>query len=120
MALVIRGKTTCSVCGLVLKSSHDVVGFPPVLPPDHLLWRFSDSAMHRSCYEQWEHHDYFEAVVRKRSQLWDDRPANLKLTADEINALEPEKRVQFWGAVDAWSAKAVEDMRDFLSSLGLP
>ena len=93
-----------------MESSQDILAVPPVLPPDHPLWRFSDSAMHSGCYEQWEHHDYFEAVLRKHSQLWDDRPANLKLTAEEINALSPESRAR--------SARAVEGMRDFISSLG--
>jgi hypothetical protein len=61
--------------------------------------------MHNSCYEQWECPDYFEAALRKRSQLWDERPAHLKLTADEINALSPDKRAQFWSAVNGWFAK---------------
>jgi hypothetical protein len=120
MALVIRGKTTCSVCGLILEPNQDVVGFPHFLPPDHRLWRFSDSAMHNSCYEQWEHHDYFGTVLRKRTKLWDDRPAHLKLTAEEIEALSAEKRVQFWSAVDAWSAKALEDIGAVLGSFSRP
>jgi hypothetical protein len=28
-----------------------------------------------------------------------------------------ESRAQFWNAVDAWSAKSVEDMTDFINSL---
>jgi hypothetical protein len=120
MALVIRGKTKCSVCGLLLETDQDIVCFPHFLQPDHPLWRFSDSAMHNRCYERWGHHDFFETVLRKRSQIWDDRPKHLKLTADEIDALSAEDRAQFWGAVDAWSAKAAEEIRDFLGSLGRP
>lgn len=72
MPLVLRGKSTCSLCGLVLESDQ-IVGLPPVLPPDHPLWRFSDSAMHESCYENWRHRDYFKSVLRKRGELWYDR-----------------------------------------------
>ena len=120
MPLVLRGKTVCSFCGLVLASDQDLVGLPPVLPPDHPLWRFSDSAMHESCYEQGQHREYFETVLRKRNELWDSRPAHLKLKADEISALSKEARDRFWAEVDAWSAKTVEGVREFLRSPGQP
>jgi hypothetical protein len=91
-----------------------------VLPPDHPLWKFSDSAMHELCYEHWQHRDYFESVLRKRSELWDSRPTHLKLKADEINALSKEARAQFWTEVDAWSAKTFEGVKEFLKTLGPP
>jgi hypothetical protein len=101
-----------------LESDQDVVGLRHVLPPAHPLWRFSDSAMHELCYEQWEHHDYFESVLRKHSELWDSRPARLKLKANEIAALSKENRARFWTEVDVWSAKTIEGLNEFLRSLG--
>jgi hypothetical protein len=108
------------LCGLVLEPDQDIVGLAPVLPPDHPLWKFSDSAMHELCYEHWQHRDYFESVLRKRSELWDSRPTHLKLKADEINALSKEARAQFWTEVDAWSAKTFEGVKEFLKTLGPP
>jgi hypothetical protein len=104
----------------VLESGQNIAGLPPVLPPGHPLWRFSDSAMHEACYEHWQHRDHFESVLRKRNELWESRPAHLKLTADEISALSKNDRERFWTEVDAWSAKTLEGVKDFLKSLGPP
>jgi hypothetical protein len=30
------------------------------------LWKFSDSGMHRRCYESWEHRDEFTSRYRER------------------------------------------------------
>jgi len=54
LAIVIRGKTACSICGRTLLDGDDVVLFPHFIPDDaHPLWRFSDSAMHRVCFQDW-------------------------------------------------------------------
>lgn len=60
MTLVIRGKTTCALCGRVLELGETIVGFTHFLGPQHPLWRYSDSAMHRACYERWPERATFD------------------------------------------------------------
>ena len=57
MALIFLGKSTCSICGAVLASGQAIIGCPHVVPIGDPLRRFSDSGMHESCFEQWEHRE---------------------------------------------------------------
>ena len=60
MALIIRGKTECSLCGTVLIDGDDLVATSNfIADEDDPLWRFSDSAMHRQCFLSWEHRQRF-------------------------------------------------------------
>lgn len=65
MAIFIRGKTTCRICGQVLMSNAGMVGFPSMeLPPG--LGELGDSCLHRNCLDAhprhgellqaWKHH----------------------------------------------------------------
>jgi hypothetical protein len=119
MALWFSGRSECSICGLVLNSDQDVIGHPHVLPPDHPLWRFSDSAMHRICYERWEHHDYFESVLLKYKELFESRPGP-RLGVEEIIALSKEERARLAQDIDKWEARASEAWKSILSALGAP
>ncbi len=59
MAIVIRGKTMCSLCDAILSDTDDIVMFPHFISVQtHPLWRFSDSAMHRSCFAGWPQASY--------------------------------------------------------------
>jgi hypothetical protein len=45
-----------------LLAADDVVGTPHFIGDSaDPLWRYSDSAMHRSCFVGWEHRDAFRA-----------------------------------------------------------
>ena len=56
MALVLLGKTECSICGVVLNEEDDMVATTHFIADQNdPLWQFSDSAMHRSCFLEWEH-----------------------------------------------------------------
>ena len=60
MAIVVRGKTNCSVCRCVIGADDRVVLMPHFIWSDaHPLWRFSDSGMRQSCFEGWEHASAF-------------------------------------------------------------
>jgi hypothetical protein len=120
MALCLRGKTPCSICGVVLQEGDDVVLHPHVLPSDHPLWRFSDSSMHRVCYQQWECHEYFETILRKYRDLWNARPAALRLTRQQIDALTREGRARFFAELEQWSRTNFQEVKRFLSGLGSP
>ena len=60
MALILLGKTECSICGVVLYEGDALVATTHFIA-DHNdpLWRFSDSAMHKSCFLEWEHRRSF-------------------------------------------------------------
>jgi len=63
MALLIRGKTKCSICERVSESGDAWVGTPHfIADQNHHLWKFSDSAMHQSCFRSWEHAEEFRKL----------------------------------------------------------
>ena len=60
MALISRGKTECSICGVVLEEGDDLVATTHFIADQaDPLWRFSDSAMHGSCFLEWEQRQNF-------------------------------------------------------------
>ena len=66
MALVIRGKTTCSICGQVQRDGADLVATTHFIRDDaHPLWRYSDSAMHRACFLNWPQANAFRAAFNE-------------------------------------------------------
>ena len=67
VALILFGKTECSLCGNVFMAGDEIVATSHFIADrDDPLWRFSDSAMHRSCFLAW---DRREAFVAKFNQL---------------------------------------------------
>jgi len=54
LALILRGKTPCSICGDVINDGDVVVATSHFIgDKDDPLWRFSDSGMHRDCFLSW-------------------------------------------------------------------
>jgi len=50
VAIWIRGKSKCPLCGLVLDPDADVQMFPSGLfSPDEPAWEVNDAAVHRAC-----------------------------------------------------------------------
>ena len=61
MALVVRGRTLCFLCGAPLEEGQEIRMFPPGLfSPESTLSRFNDSAVHESCFR--EHPGYERAA----------------------------------------------------------
>ena len=120
MAIWFSGKSACSICGAVLESKQDVIGHPAILLPDHPLWRFSDSAMHRACYEQWEHHKYFQSILRKYRALWGIRPRHLRHEPKAFRKLPKEDRERISREIDEWSADTSRQMEELLQGIGPP
>lgn len=53
MASIILGKTPCPICGKPLQTGEDAVSFAPfVANRRDRLYRFSDAAFHRRCFDQ--------------------------------------------------------------------
>ena len=62
MAIVLLGKTQCSLCDAVLLSGQDLVSSQHfIASQNHPLWRYSDSAMHYACFQTWAHREAFVA-----------------------------------------------------------
>jgi hypothetical protein len=60
MAIVIRGKSVCHLCGNVIEPSDAILLFPPALfDPCSALAHLNDSGVHRRCIE--ESPDYDDA-----------------------------------------------------------
>lgn len=66
MAIVILGKSDCSICGEVLLTGHDSVATAHFIPDQsHPLWRYSDAAMHYDCFQQWPHREEYVAEYNR-------------------------------------------------------
>jgi len=66
VAIVLRGKTECSLCGKVIINGDDIVATSHFIADKaDPLWRFSDSAMHHSCFNEWEHRAEFVAKFNR-------------------------------------------------------
>jgi hypothetical protein len=51
MAIIIRGKSKCSLCGAIIQEGQEVVAFPPFVPNElDPLWIFNDGAFHADCF----------------------------------------------------------------------
>ena len=60
MAILVRGKTKCSLCGEVIKAGEGVVSFLPFISnPLSPLFEFSDAAFHADCFHR---HPFAEKV----------------------------------------------------------
>jgi hypothetical protein len=83
MALAIKGKTGCGICGKPLKDP--IVSFPAFLRFDHELGEFSDAAFHQSCFESHPRAAEVSEIYARYRAIWDCRPTDLK-TLEEIEA----------------------------------
>ena len=68
MALIFLGKTQCALCSAILIAGDELVATTHfIADPSDQLWRFSDAAMHKECFLNWEHMqefiDKYNAVV---------------------------------------------------------
>lgn len=53
MAIIIRGKSKCMLCGRLLQQGQDIVSFSPFVGNElDPLWRFSDAAFHEACLRE--------------------------------------------------------------------
>ena len=66
MAIFIKGKTTCRICGQVLTSNAGMVGFPSTELPAG-LGELGDSCLHRSCLDA---HARRDELLQAWKQHW--------------------------------------------------
>ena len=66
MGFFILGETSCSLCGELIRVGDDIVGTTHFIDDDtDPLWRYSDSVMHRGCFDVWEHREEFARRYRE-------------------------------------------------------
>lgn len=62
MAVINEGSTRCSLCDRLLNPAEKIVAFGHFISDQSdPLWRFSDSAMHQSCFLAWPKKEEFRA-----------------------------------------------------------
>jgi len=59
MAIIIKGKSKCSICNKVLENDH-IIGWNAFLNKEHTLWEYSDTGMHKECFNNWKYKEEFE------------------------------------------------------------
>ena len=60
MALILRGKTECPLCSKVIEDGDNIVATSHFIADDKdAFWRFSDAAMHESCFLEWDQRQEF-------------------------------------------------------------
>ena len=66
MALIILGKTKCTLCEAPIASAGNVVATIPFLESSHLLSRYVDATMHYECFQGWYFRKEFVAAYNQR------------------------------------------------------
>jgi hypothetical protein len=62
MALIFRGASRCPLCDGIIAEDDDIVATQHFIPDESdPLWRYSDAAIHRSCFLAWPHRGAFVA-----------------------------------------------------------
>jgi hypothetical protein len=68
VALLTLGWSKCSICDETLQEGDEIVATTHFIGDESdPLWRFSDSGMHRRCYETREHRDEFTGATANAS-----------------------------------------------------
>lgn len=74
MAIVIRGLSPCSICNEPVGADDEIVATPHFIHNGaHPLWRYSDSAMHRTCFRNWTQAADFRSAY---NTLWNELMPN--------------------------------------------
>ena len=66
MALIFRGKTKCALCDNVLTVDDAIVATSHFIADrQHPLWRFSDAAIHKTCFLEWDQRQAFVGLYNQ-------------------------------------------------------
>ncbi|CAN5198405.1 hypothetical protein BH18ACI2_BH18ACI2_09690 [soil metagenome] len=71
MAIILLGRTECSICGVVFVTGDEIVATSHFIADlDDPLYRFSDSGVHKNCFLMWEYRaDFVEKFNRTVGNL---------------------------------------------------
>ncbi|WP_442267687.1 hypothetical protein ACSIGC_08465 [Tenacibaculum sp. ZS6-P6] len=93
MALIILDSTKCSLCNKTLKADDEIISWSAFLIPDHKFGEFSDSGMHKSCFENWEHKDEFQ-YLHSYKPYFDFNDSHIKTMIEKHGMPDRLKEVQ--------------------------
>lgn len=86
MSILLRGETTCVLCGSLILEGEEVVQFPAFVPTTKdVLFVFNDASVHKRCLER---HPYkLLAIAHSNDAIYKTRPQNRRcdITGNEIN-----------------------------------
>lgn len=96
MAILLRNKTTCPLCGKVIATDDAVRGFPAFLKSTHRLGKFSDATFHENCLATSADATEVQVLYEKWQAIWVNRPLDLKSVAE----------------MDAWGKSALAEFNE--------
>lgn len=94
MALLIYGKTVCSLCGRVIEQNEPTCSFPPfVVNESDPCFVFSDGAFHEACVHKHKH----GADALRRIDEWASRvgPGKRKCVVCRLEVVDPDDYLLF-------------------------
>ncbi|SKB02636.1 hypothetical protein [Aeromicrobium choanae] len=74
MAIVLRGRSVCHLCGRVMRSEDDIALFPPGLfVADSVFAHLNDASVHRFCLEGTaQSNEALDALAEYEATGWHD------------------------------------------------
>jgi hypothetical protein len=78
MALILRGKTICPLCGNLIGEGDDVFATPAFLKSTHPLSSFSDAAFHAKCFAESEERERVESLLQRCRTIASTAPTTLE------------------------------------------
>jgi hypothetical protein len=100
MALVIRGKTICRICGKVIGKDDEVAAFPAFVGNQKdPFYRFNDGAFHQSCFEALPESEAFNR--RYREMLEHSGPGHRACSVCGEQIMNPDDYFGFGFLTDA-------------------
>lgn len=78
MALLIRGKTICSLCGNPIAENDEVYATPAFLKPTHRLGLYSDAAFHSHCFAATADRQEVERLLERYKSVMASAPDSLE------------------------------------------
>jgi hypothetical protein len=74
MALILSGRSSCSLCGNRLLDGEPVTALPAIADQTHPLLDYFDSGFHHACFEAWQHRDEALQSVRLDRNRFEESP----------------------------------------------
>lgn len=89
MAIIIKGKTKCPLCGNTLEEGQELVAFSPFVSNElDPLWLFSDAAFHSDCLDH--HTRSSEAIARHEEMRKKTAPGNRACVVCKAEIEDPD------------------------------
>lgn len=81
MAIILRGKSLCPLCGRLLLEGESLTALPAIADTAHPLYNFFDSGFHQGCFDEWAYRKEALEEARLDRQHWETSPEYQQLVA---------------------------------------